>query len=224
MKLTKKCGYVLATLIAVSATAHADIYSSLSPADQATINSGGQVTSTTEVGGSAWPSITVYQRVEATPDQLAAVMFDYPLHSSMFEGVTQSSPKAPGAAVTDIDYTMTFPKVLGISLPDEHYTVHDVLSASADTYRIDWTFVRATSMKDCSGSAVFEKLGTGTLVSYTNFISPPRPALAKLIVKMAISRVQDTVRALGKQVLSERNGDQSKLDAQLAALAKALGK
>jgi hypothetical protein len=62
------------------------------------------------------------------------------------------------------------------------------------------------------------------LVSYTNFINPPRPSLAKLIVKMAVARVQDAVKALEKEVLAERNGDQTKLNAHLAALAKALGR
>lgn len=228
MKLTKKIGIVLSGVIAMSATiAHAGNYSNLSPDDQNTINNGDQVTATQDVDGSAWPSITVYQRFAATPDQLAAVMFDYALHKSMFEGITESTPKTPGAAASDIDYTMTFPKVLGISLPDEHYTVRDVLSAfGAGGYRIDWTFVKASSMKDCSGSVQFEKLGTGTLVAYTNFINPPRPSLAKLITKMAVSRVQDTVKALGAQTIAESTGDatqQAQLNAQLSALSHALG-
>jgi hypothetical protein len=213
----------IALSLVASAGAHADIFGGLSPDDQAKVNNGEQAVVTEDVDGSAWPNVTVYQRVEATPDEVAAVMFDYSLHKSMFDSLTESTPVKKDAKETDVKYTMTFPKVLGISLPDEHYVVHDVLAPMDGGYQISWTMVKASSMKDCSGSAKFEKLGNGTLVAYNNFINPPRPSLAKLIVSMAVTRVQDTVKALAKQTLNERNGDQAKLNAQKSALAGALG-
>lgn len=229
VKTVKSLSLTLLVLLSMSsagsAVARADIFGSLSPEDQAVINRGEQVLKTEEVNGSPWPRITVLQRIEAPADEVAAVMFDYPLHTSMFEGIVKSVPKAPGAAVTEIDYEMTFPKVMGISLPNEVYTVLDkVASPTPGAYEISWTMVRASSMKDTAGSVKFEKLGTGMIISYTNFISPPRPALAKLIVKMAVQRVQDSVKALDKQVQAERSGDRAKLDAQVAALHKALGR
>lgn len=221
----------------VSAAAHADIYGGLGPDDQATLNSGGQVVpDPQDVDGSAWPRVVVYQRVEATPDQVAAIMFDYALHKTMFApqrgddgsvssaGITQSDPKTVATAGTDIDYTMVFPKVLGIALPDEHYTVHDVLSTFEDGgYQINWTFVKASSMKDTGGGVQFERLGTGTLIAYTQFISPPRPTLARLIKSMYIKQVKDTVTALANQAVGERTGATPQLNTQLANLKKALG-
>jgi hypothetical protein len=205
--------------------AQASLYSSLTADEQTAVNNGEQVTHSEDVDGSVWPKFTVFQRVEATPEQAAGVMFDYPLHNGMFEGITKSQPKNPGAAVTEVDYTMTLPTVMGISLPAEDYTVRDKLAAfGGDGYEVSWSFVKATSMKDCSGSAKFEKLGSATLVSYTNFINPPRPTVARFIVKLAKGRVQDTVKALANQVVSERNGAMDKLNAQTAALAKALGR
>jgi hypothetical protein len=57
-----------------------------------------------------------------------------------------------------------------------------------------------------------------TLVDYD-----PRPTLAKLIAKMAVARVQDTVKALINQVSTERSSDPTKLNTQMAALSHALG-
>lgn len=227
----------LMTCVLSAAVVHADMYGSLSPADQATVDSGGQVVPTPEaVPGSNWPKVTVYQRVEATPDQVAAVMFDYSLHKTMFApaldsngkiskpGITKSNPAKPGSADTDIDYTMVFPKVLGVGIPAEDYSVNDVLSTSGPgNYQITWTFLHATSMKNTTGTVAFEPRGTGTLIGYTNFISPPLPSLAKLIVKMYVNQVKDTVTALVNQTVSERNSDQDRLNAQLAALNQALG-
>ncbi|MGK5082568.1 hypothetical protein WDW37_04615 [Bdellovibrionota bacterium FG-1] len=207
----------------LSFAAQADIYSRLSPEDQAKINQGEQVVQSEDMDGSVWPKITVLQRAEAMPDQVAAILFDYPLHTAMFEGITKSQPKNPGAVVTEVDYTMTFPRVLGIALPDEDYTVLDTLSAYPDGYEISWTLVKAMTIKDSTGSAKFERLGLGTLISYTNFISPPRPSLAKLIVKMAFQRVSDTVSSLGKHAEAERTSNPALLNGQLAALHKALG-
>ena len=239
MKLTKSFNIVTSAILAMvaSTAAHADIYSSLTPDQQAAINNGQQVSADPQdVDGSAWPRVTIYQRAEATPDQVAAVMFDYNLHKTMFApkkdangkvtsaGITESTADRTGAANTNILYSMVFPSVLGISLPEEHYTVNDVIAASASGYQITWTFVKATSMKDTSGSVQFERLGTGTLIAYTNFISPPRPALAKLITKMYVQQVKDTVTSLVAQVASERNGNQAQLNAQLSLLSKALGR
>jgi hypothetical protein len=227
-------GLLAAGFVGLASTAQAGaIYDSLTDAEKKIIGKGEQVTRTEEVEGSVWPTVVVYQAVKATPEQVAAVMFDYPLHQTMFskevsagrrEGVIRSVPKTAGAIDTEIEYTMNFPKVMGITLPDEHYSVRNQLATlGSDGYQISWTFIKATSMKDCSGSSKFEKLGNETLVAYTNFINPPRPSVAKLIKKMAISRVQETVKQLSDQTAAEISGNPAQLQAQLAVLKKALG-
>jgi hypothetical protein len=238
MKLTKKFGIILSmSLMACASVAHADMYSNLGPDDQSAIDHDQQVAPAPEdVDGSAWPRVTIYQRVAATPAQAASVMFDYALHKTMFgpamangkvskPGITASTPVTPGAAASDINYTMVFPSVLGIALPDEHYTVHDVLSAYGDgAFQIAWTMVKASSMKDTTGVVKFEPLPGGyTLVGYTNFISPPRPPLAKLIKSMYVQQVKDTVTSLVGQISNESSSNRSQLDSQLAKLNAALG-
>ena len=205
-------------------TARADLFSSLSPDEQDALQRGDQVVKTDEIEGSVWPKITVYQIIDVPNEEMAAVMFDYSMHKEIFEGIIKSSPQQTGSVSTDVDYEMTFPKVMGISLPNEVYTVKDQLSStSAAVYEVNWSLVRASSMKNTYGGAHFESFKAGTLVAYTSFIDPPRPSLAKLIIKMAIDRVKDSVKALAKRVQAERSGDRSQLNLQLALMKKALG-
>jgi hypothetical protein len=151
-------------------------------------------------------------------------MFDYAIHKDFFEGIVKSTPKNPGALVTEVDYTMTFPPVMGLQLPDENYTIKDTLSVFGTAgYEVSWTLLRAQEMTVSTGSAKFEPLGNGTLVSYTSLISPKRIA-AKLIKGMAIERVHGAVTALKDQVAKERSSQADKLNAQKAALARALGR
>lgn len=225
--LTKKICYWLSTSLLMTASlAQASIYDGLTAEQKAQLaKDGGQAETLKDVQGSAWPSVTVYQIVKATPEEVAAVMFDYALHTQMFEGVTKAQAVTPGAAKTDIDYTMVLPAVFGVSLPPENYTVTDILSKMDGGFKIDWTFVKASSIQDCSGSVKFEANGSNTLVAYTNFINPPTKygSLAKLVKSMAIKRVHETVTGLAKQVGIETSQKRELLDQQLVVLKKALG-
>jgi hypothetical protein len=239
MKLTNKIFFVLSAFVALNAAfAHADIYSGLSPDDQAKIDHDQQVfPEPQDVAGSVWPRVVVYQRVNAPTEQAAAVMFDFDLHKVMFgplykdgkvtkSGIAESSPVSPASANTNISYTMVLQSVLGLTLPDEKYVVNDVMSTYAtDSYSLTWTMVSALSMKDTQGSVKFEPLANGyTLIAYTNFISPPRPPVAKFIKSIYIQMVKDTVSSLVGQITNERNSDQAKLEAQVANLKQALRK
>jgi hypothetical protein len=216
--------YVLA-LSFLATQAQAGLIDELTPAEKAVVENGQQVVRQVAVAGSVWPKVVVYQRLDATPEEAAAVMFDYDRHKEFYEGMTKSKAANPGALETDIDYVMTFPRVLGISLPDEVYTVRDTLVALGESgYEISWKMVKASSMNDTSGSSRFEKMGSGTLLRYTNFINPPKPALAKLIVKMAIERVKDSAKDLSKRIALERSTMTDLLGQQKATLAKALGR
>ncbi len=223
MKL-KTLGFALSVAMTFTSVANATMYSELSEEARNQIDAGKlYAPEPMDVEGSAWPEVTVYQRVEATPMEAAAVMFDYPLHTKIFEGVTKSEPKFPGARSTEVAYRMTFPRIIGFpAIPDEIYTVLDVLDTFGNGgYQISWTKVAASSLKDTYGAAKFERIDHRyTLVSYTSLISPPKPALARIITKLAIGRVHDSVKALVKYIEGERGSQQ--LKDQVAQLKKAL--
>src|ERR1051325_5793617 len=64
---------------------------------------------------SPWPRSTVYQFIEATPAQAAAVLSDYALQSSYIPKVKTSRVIATRNGETDVEYVISIPV-----FPDEH--------------------------------------------------------------------------------------------------------
>lgn len=213
---------LLATAFAAE-LAFAGAYDELSAKEQNSIQSGSMVVHTEDGDGSAWPKITAYQRVEATPEEVTAVFADYELHSKLFSRITKSKISKCNGRCTDVDYTMSLKGIPGNPLPDENYTTRDCVSTYGNgAYRVEWTKVRADNIQHIEGTLRVEQLGTGSLVSYYNFIIPHKPELAKFIASMAIKQVRDTTNALAKQVTNERKSNQEQLARQLEELRKQL--
>lgn len=193
----------------------------LSQADQNRVKNGEQVFIHDET--KPWPKCTVYQRVEATPEEAAAVFADYNLHASYFPNLTQSKiVRALNKTTMEIDYTMKLPLGLG----SENYTVRDVLSSydSGNSYKVMWSLVKGDSMSTSDGSARFEKLGNGTLLVYYSFIVPTRwGSSVGWVVDGAKKAVKDAVTALVKQIEKEKVNEPGHLEIQLKNMRTALG-
>ncbi len=194
-------------------------------ADRASIDSGRQILRQERVRNSPWPRVTVHQFIEATPEEAAAVFFDYGRHSTYIPGLERSViARRITPLVIEVDYVLDVP-----FFTDEDYTVRDSLSISGDgtSYRVDWVKVRARSTKEIAGSARFEpyrnaRTGTdGTLLTYENLVVPGQ-RLAGPLKGRAIRQVGETATAVARQIESQRTGDRSLLAMQLAALRTAL--
>ena len=53
------------------------ILSELTPAQKVQVQDGSQVVITEDIQGKPWPRIKVYRLINATPEQVTAVFFDY---------------------------------------------------------------------------------------------------------------------------------------------------
>ena len=195
-----------------------------SDTERLVIDSGRPLVREEKVAESPWPRVSVYQFIEATPEEAAAVFFDYSRHSTYIPGIRRSViSRALSPAVAEVDYVLAVPLYA-----DEHYTVRDSLSRSADggSYRIDWRKVRARSTKEIIGSATFEPYrnartgADGTLLTYVNLVVPGQ-FLAGPFKGRALDQVRKTVVALVQQVDAQRRSDPTLLAEQVAALAAA---
>ena len=194
------------------------LYDQLSPEQKKVIDKGELLFYTEEVEGATWPKVFIYQRVDATPEEFTAVFTDYELQASYVPGLKKSKvSKRIDSKTAEIDYT------LKASVVTEDYTVRNVLAGNprAEEYRVDWTLVRASSTKATQGWARMEKLGTGMLFGYYNFVTPGVPG-AGLMKDKAARQVRDTATAIIAQVLKERQSDRGLLQAQIDQLRKAL--
>jgi len=194
------------------------LYDQLTVEQRKVVDKGELLFYTEEVEGATWPKVFIYQRVEATPEEFAAVFADYELQASYVPGLKKSKiSKRIDPRTTEIDYT------LKASVVTEDYTVRNTLAgnARAEDYRIDWTLVRASSTKATQGWARMEKLGTGMLFGYYNFVTPGVPG-AGLMKDKAARQVRDTATAIIAQVVKERQSERGLLQVQIENLRKAL--
>ena len=199
----------------------------LGPGERAAIDSGRQVVIAEKVKGSSWPRLTVYQFIAGSPEEVAAVFFDYERHASFLPNVRRSRiSRVLDSATAEVDYTLRVPIV-----SDESYTVRDRLTSSVidsgtdvRSYRVEWTLVRATSTKAADGEARFEPYRDGTLLTYRNLVVPgSRLAGLGFIRGRAQRDVRATVRAIAAQVVKERTHDRALLDEQVRALRAVAG-
>jgi hypothetical protein len=192
------------------------------------IESGGQVFITMDVAGFPWPRVYIYQYIDATPEDAAAVFTDYERHKSFIPNLKTSTVSQVVDRVTaEVDYVLRIPL-----FADERYTVRDQLSSYDDgtSYEVRWTLVRASSTRGSEGNLRFEPYQNerlqrqGTLMSYYNFITPgSRLAGIGFIKRKGLQQLRDTAHAIVRQVQSARARDPALFQKQLAALRAAMG-
>lgn len=201
--------------------AHAGLIDDLSVKDRAKIDNGEQVFFSKDVDNSSWPKVFVYQAMDCTPEEAAAVFFDYARGKDYIPDVEKSEISKTIDSVThEVDYIYNVP-----AAEDETYTVRDQLSYydGGQSYRISWVMVRASTNLDIQGDIRFERYGSGTLMSYTNYIKPGRTG-ASLFVLSAKKAVRTTAQAIARQIIKERMIQPEFLQKQIVRMRQALGR
>ncbi len=193
----------------------------LSNSDKNKVKNGEQVAVYTNVG-KVWPKSNNYKRLESTPEEAAAIFSDYELQSFYFPSLIKSKiSKVIDKFTNEVDFSLRLPFDLGI----ENYTVKNKLSNydNGDSYMVSWSLVRADTTKSTEGSARFEKLGTGTLLSFTNLIEPGRwGSGVSWVVEHAKKAAKDGVTNLVTQIEKEKTSQSELLQKQVELLRKTL--
>jgi hypothetical protein len=192
----------------------------LKPEDQAKVKNGEQVTITAPGQGSVWPQVWVYQRIDSTPEEAMAVFADYDRQHEYVPDLTYSKvSKRIDKTTCEVGYTLTTHFFLH---PHESYTVRDHIASydGGSSFRMEWKLVSAQQMHDTVGNVRFEPMGTGALVAYYNFITPPSVASSQ--APKAVAGVQNTVTQLSGRIQEERTNNRALLEQELSALRDAL--
>jgi hypothetical protein len=213
--------------LAQAADAPRSAYDELSIEQQAVIDSGGQVFFTKKLDSSPWPAASVYQYVDATPEEAAAVFTDYERHATFVPKLKQSKiSRVIDPRTVEVDFKLSVPIV-----KDERYTTRHVLSTydGGTSYRVDWTLVRASSTKATVGHVRFEpyhneRLGKhGTLMVYYNFVTPGSGLAGLGFIKgKGMKQMREAAKAIKRQIEAEHASDPALLARQLTALRTAL--
>jgi hypothetical protein len=171
---------------------------------------------------SPWPRSTIYQFIEATPEQSAAVLSDYALQSSYTPRVKTSRVLSTGNGETDVEYVISIP-----IYPDEHSVSRQRVVATGAEYRVEWhTVVDSTARGSITkGSATFRPLTNrrtgkaGTVMIHDQTVTPASMfARVPMVRNKAIEASRDAAAAIRKQVEHEVTGDPARLQAQIARM------
>ena len=184
-----------------------------------TIESGGQVVIEKELPDKPWPQVIVYQRVKATPEEVAAVFLDYENAKSYIPDVLGSViSKSISRKIIEVDYWVDVP-----ILPDEHYTARNEISQPENNvYVISWKLIRALQTKDAEGHLRIEPLPSGfSVIRYTNLVTPGS-AMAKILRTPAIERMKRSVHSIVNHTEKQKALQPAELAKQVAALHFAL--
>jgi hypothetical protein len=194
------------------------LLSELSSAQRCQVHDGSQVIITENVEGKPWPRIKVYRLVDASPEQVTAVFFDYESAKSFVPNVIKSQISNRLSACTmDVDYGLDVPV-----FPDEFYTVRNNLKLiDENSYCIDWKLLRSVLTKDSIGNIRIEPWEGKAVICYQNLVTPASN-IAVLLRGKAIEQMKETTQALAERVEKEKTANLPGLKRQIAALRAAL--
>lgn len=203
----------------VSALAGGAIVDDLNSSQLGQIKSGQMITITEEVEGKPWPKVKCYRLVKATPEETAAVFFDYKNAKQFVPNVLKSDiSNQISPTVAEIDYGIDVP-----ILPDEYYTVRNTLTMPGENcYKFHWKLLKAIQTKDSEGTFRTEPFEGGTIISYHNLVTPGS-SMAGLLRGKALSQMKETVEAIAARVEKEKTTMPAELKRQVGELQKALG-
>ncbi len=205
---------------------YAGVYETLTESQKKIIHSGEQIQIFQDVPGEPWPKSWVYQRVQATPEEVAAVISDFAKQEEYVYRVKKSKPmRTSNPAIMIVDYTMELPAVISPFF-DPNYRMQERTEFLGPDkgYQVTWNLVSAKSIRRLEGHALAEPLpGGATLISYENFLAPNSnnfilrsgPVLAS--VKRGGGKALQTIVTL---VETQTKGDRTLLEKQIAELRK----
>jgi hypothetical protein len=182
------------------------------------VSRGSQVVVLQEVEGNPWPKIRIYQKVDARPDEVAAVFCDYRNAKSYIPKLIESDvSRQISPCVAEVDYRIDVP-----ILPDEFYTARNTLTSEPDGgYQVTWSLIRALQTKASEGNLRIERWKDGSVLRYTNLVTPSS-GMAGLLKLPAIDQVKKTVKSIIARVEQQKSENPEALMENIRDLESAL--
>ncbi len=208
----------LAVCLAALPAATAGLLDDLTREQRAELEKGGLIVLEQDIPGKPWPRVRIYKKIQATPEQVAAVFFDYNQAKTFIPDVLESRiSKKISPCVMEVDYEVDVP-----ILADEAYTARNEMKPLQYGYQASWTLLRALQTKAAEGNLLIEPFENGSsVIRYTNLVTPSS-GMAKILKLPAMSRMQKTVLAIGEKVEQQKAKNPAELAAQVARLRAAM--
>ena len=210
--------FSLAVCLAALPAAKASVLDDLTREQRANLEKGDLIVLEQDIPGKPWPRVRIYKKIQASPEQVAGVFFDYNQAKTFIPDVLESRiSKKISPGVMEVDYEVDVP-----ILADEAYTARNEMKALQDGYQASWTLLRALQTKAAEGNLLIEPFENGSsVIRYTNLVTPSS-GMAKILKLPAMARMQKTVLAIGQKVEQQKSKNPAELAAQVARLREAM--
>ena len=210
--------FSLVACLAALPAATAGLLDDLTREQRANLEKGDLIVLEQDIPGKPWPRVRIYKKIQASPEQVAGVFFDYNQAKTFIPDVLESRiSKKISPGVMEVDYEVDVP-----ILADEAYTARNEMKALQDGYQASWTLLRALQTKAAEGNLLIEPFENGSsVIRYTNLVTPSS-GMAKILKLPAMARMQKTVLAIGQKVEQQKSKNPAELAAQVARLREAM--
>jgi hypothetical protein len=202
-------------------------YPALSASQRETVERGEPVQILEPVPALPWPRSIVFQFIEATPEECAAVLSDYDLQSSYVPRMRGSRVIRRAGNETDVEYIIDIPV-----FADEKSVSRQRVSADNGEFRVQWHTVTSDTQPKGSvttGLATFVPMKngrsgrSGTLMVHDQTVIPASVfAKVPYVRNKAVASSRDAAKAIARQVERERAGNRDLLSTQIARLRQTL--
>lgn len=173
-----------------------NIESELSAEELGRVNAREFIVKTKDVPGSAWPEITYYALIEASPLESIALFAAYDLQKTYIPNLLVSTPVkhvSPTDVWTRYELKIPFP------LPNAKYVHGAKIFKHQDDYETTWYMVESSSTENVNGSAYFRAYKGKTLFKYKSFIVP-KSIFGSFVKKMMFKDVDKTIKAIANYI------------------------
>ena len=210
--------FSLAVCLAALPAAKASVLDDLTREQRANLEKGDLIVLEQDIPGKPWPRVRIYKKIQASPEQVAGVFFDYNQAKTFIPDVLESRiSKKISPGVMEVDYEVDVP-----ILANEAYTARNEMKALQDGYQASWTLLRALQTKAAEGNLLIEPFENGSsVIRYTNLVTPSS-GMAKILKLPAMARMQKTVLAIGQKVEQQKAKNPAELAAHVARLREAM--
>lgn len=191
---------------------------SLSAAQRTKLQNGEMVTVAENLPGAIWPRMILFQKVNATPEEVAAVFSDYASAVHYIPNVKISriqSSESP--CVQEVYYELALPL-----LPNERYVALNTLRPfGKEGFQIAWHVAKGRFFKSSTGGLTLTPFSGGALMRYENLVDPGAK-IAKLLKQRAVRQAQETLSAIATRVETLKRDNPTRLAALVEDLRKNL--
>ena len=177
---------------AFAGTTKLDIRSELSDAEIRQLEGREFIVRTKDIPGSAWPEITYYALINATPLESVGLFAAYDIQKDYTPNLLKSTPVkhvSPTDVQTEYELHIPFP------LSNARYIHGARIFKHADDYEVQWYMVESSSSEDVHGGAYFQNYNGKTLLRYRTYVKP-KSIFGSFVKKFMFKDVEKSIVAI----------------------------